>query len=194
MASDQSLSSGVSAPPAAPGFALWLTGLPASGKSTLARALQSQLAARGIHTLILDSDELRAILTPQPSYSDAERDWFYGVLAHLAAWLTRNGINVLIAATANRRVYRQAAREQIERFAEIYVQCSLATCCQRDPKGIYAAANAGQAAHVPGIGSTFEPPLSPEVVVDTEQYEPAQAAALVLTHLATFFNTTPCFF
>jgi adenylylsulfate kinase len=169
------------------GFAVWLTGLPSAGKTTLAQALQRQLATRGIHTLILDSDELRRILTPQPTYSDEERDWFYDVLAQLAAWLTRNGINVLIAATANRRAYRQAARDQIERFAEVYVQCSLDTCRQRDTKGIYTAAQAGQAVHVPGVGSAFEPPLHPEGVVDTEQHSPAEAATLVLALLASFF-------
>jgi adenylylsulfate kinase len=170
------------------GFAVWLTGLPASGKSTLALALQRQLATRGLPTLILDSDELRHILTPKPTYIDEERDWFYGVLAQLAVWLTRNGINVLIAATANRRAYRQAAREQIKRFAEVYVQCSLDTCRQRDAKGIYTAAQAGQAVHVPGVGSAFEPPLQPEGVVDTEQHSPAEAASMVLVQLASFFN------
>jgi adenylylsulfate kinase len=166
------------------GFAVWLTGLPAAGKTTLAQAMHCQLASQGIYTLILDSDELRRILTPQPTYSVAERDWFYGVLAQLAAWLTRHGINVLIAATAHRRAYRQAARDQIERFAEVYVQCSLATCHQRDAKGIYAAAQRGQAAQVPGVGRVFEPPFQPEGVVNTEQHPPTEAAKLVLAQLA----------
>jgi adenylylsulfate kinase len=119
-------------------FALWFTGLPAAGKTTLARAVQRQLADRDVQTLLLDSDEMRMILTPQPTYAAEEREWFYRVLADLAAWLVRNGINVLIAATANRRAYRQRARQQIARFGEVYVRCGLATCQRRDPKGIYA--------------------------------------------------------
>jgi adenylylsulfate kinase len=162
------------------GFAIWFTGLPASGKTTLARILQQQLTAQAIPTLLLDSDELRTILTPQPTYSEAERDWFYTALAGLAVWLTRNGINVLIAATANRRAYRQAAREQIVRFAEVYVQCSLATCRQRDPKGIYALAQTQPISTIPGLGSHFEPPLAPEVTVNTELQTPADGVESVL--------------
>ncbi|HMN29615.1 MAG TPA: adenylyl-sulfate kinase, partial [Caldilineaceae bacterium] len=161
MGADQSLPGRLAQEGKAPGFAIWLTGLPASGKTTLARALQEQLARQSIDTVILDSDELRRILTPQPTYRADERDWFYAVLAGLAGWLTGSGINVLIAATANRRTYRQAARAAIKRFAEIYVTCALETCQQRDRKGIYAAANAGQADHVPGLGSAYEPPLQP---------------------------------
>lgn len=164
----------------AAGFAIWFTGLPASGKTTLAHVVQQQLTAQGIFALLLDSDELRTILTPQPTYSEAERDWFYTALAGLAAWLTRNGINLLIAATANRRAYRQAAREQIARFAEVYVQCSLSMCRQRDPKGIYALAQSQPTSTVPGLGSHFEPPLAPEVIVNTELQTPTDAAASVL--------------
>jgi adenylylsulfate kinase len=188
MAADQSVSGGLEQAGRKPGFAVWFTGLPASGKTTLARALQEQLARQGIPTLILDSDELRRILTPRPTYTAAERDWFYAALAGLAGWLTRSGINVLIAATANRRAYRQAARAEIERFAEIYVQCSLEICEQRDRKGIYTAANAGQAEHVPGLGSAYEPPLRPELVVNTEQLAPAEVASLVLVHLADWLT------
>lgn len=169
-------------------FALWFTGLPAAGKTTLARAVQRQLADRGVQTLLLDSDELRTILTPQPTYTDEERDWFYGALADLAAWLVRNGINVLIAATANRRAYRQRARQQIARFGEVYVRCALATCQHRDPKGIYARAVAGVVRHVPGLDATFEAPLQPEATVDTDQGAPEVSAAAVIQQLEWFWE------
>jgi adenylylsulfate kinase len=171
------------------GFVIWFTGLPAAGKTTVARAVQSQLTAQGIQTVLLDSDELRAVLTPTPTYSDAEREWFYSVLVYLAAWLARGGVNVLIAATANRRAYRQAARSQIERFAEVYVQCALVICRQRDPKGIYARAAQGGASHVPGLGSHFEPPDKPEATVCTEQGTPADAAQVVLAQLTGFVKS-----
>jgi adenylylsulfate kinase len=91
---------------------------------------------------------------------------------------------VLIAATANRRAYRQAARERIVRFAEIYVLCSPEACRKRDPKGLYAAVQEGRVSHLPGEGDIFEPPLQPEVVINTDELSPPDAAAIVLTQLA----------
>jgi adenylylsulfate kinase-like enzyme len=170
------------------GFVIWFVGLPAAGKTTVAQVVRTQLAERNIHSVLLDSDELRTLLTPTPTYSDAERVWFYQALVGLAAWLARSGVNVLIAATANRQAYRQAARAQIARFAEVYVQCSLATCRRRDPKGIYARAAQGQAEHAPGVGSPFEPPEQPEATISTETDPPAAAATAVLAQLADFLT------
>ena len=167
------------------GFVIWLTGLPAAGKTSLAYALQEKLDEEGIKTIIIDSDDFREILTPHPTYTEAERRWFYEVLAWLAAWLAQNGINVIVAATANLRIYRDRAREQIERFAEVYVKCPLSLCRERDPKGIYALADANQSDTVPGIGAPYEPPFMPEAEVDMSQLLPTEAAdsALIQLHL-----------
>jgi adenylylsulfate kinase len=183
MARHQPLSGGLSPAAGKPGFAVWLTGPPASGKSTLALELQRLLAGRGLHAVVLDSDDLRRMLTPRPTYTDAERDWFYAVVAGLAAWLTGSGVNVLIAATGHKRAYRQRAREQIQRLAEVYVQCAPDICRQRDPKGLYAFAQAGRAPRVPGLGVDYEAPLNPVAVVDTGRLSPAAAAAAVLAEL-----------
>lgn len=166
-----------------PGFVLWFVGRPAAGKSTLAYLLHERLTHEGIASCVLDSDELRTFLTPQPTYSDQERDWFYAALVGLAGVLSRNGVHVLIAATGQRQVYRAAAYAQLPHFAEIYVHCSLVTCQERDPKGLYARAEAGVLAHLPGAGALFEPPLAPALIIDTEQQTPAAAVALLL---ATF--------
>jgi adenylylsulfate kinase len=166
-----------------PGFAVWLTGLPASGKTTVAHELRRLLAERGLPAVLIDSDDLRRILTPQPAYTDAERDWFYGVIIYLAAWLARSGVNVLMAATAHRQAYRQLAREQIERFVEVYVRCPIEVCRRRDPKGIYRLAQQGQAGSVPGVGVTYEPPAHPDVVVDTDRLSAAEAADTILAQL-----------
>ncbi len=165
------------------GFAVWLTGLPASGKTTLSEGLARDLEERGLTVQVLDSDSLRHVLTPDPTYTLEERDWFYQVVAFIAGLLTRHGVNVLIAATANRRRYRDHARQTVERFAEIYVKCSLETCMERDEKGIYEKALAGQATTVPGLQVPYEPPNDPAVVVDTEQMSPQEGVRQIMEAL-----------
>jgi adenylylsulfate kinase len=165
------------------GFALWLTGLPSSGKTTLAHALSRLLARRGISALVLDSDDLRKRLTPNPTYSSEERDWFYGVVAYMAELLASNGVNVLIAATAPRRRYRQAARQRIARFAEVYVECPPAICRARDPKGLWQRAEDGEIAGLPGADAPYEPPESPEAQVDTACTTVEEASRQILAQL-----------
>jgi adenylylsulfate kinase len=162
------------------GWVLWLTGLPAAGKTALARAIRQKLGDLGVNVVILDSDEMRAILTPTPTYTPDQRAQFYRGLVDLAALLARYGCNVIIAATGNRRAYRQMAREQIALFAEVWVRCPIAVCRARDPKGLYAAADAGAIHDLPGIGTPYEPPEAPEVVVDTDQLAVAEAADHIL--------------
>jgi adenylylsulfate kinase len=140
------------------GAVVWLTGLPASGKTTLAKKAREQLGG-----ILLDSDELRDVLGTG-SYDAAGRDDFYRRLGELAALLARQGHLVLVAATAPRRAHRDAARVLAPRFVEVYVATPLDECERRDPKGLYARARAGDAPALPGIGVPYEPPLAPEVV------------------------------
>jgi adenylylsulfate kinase len=165
------------------GFAIWLTGLPSSGKTTLAFALRDRLLEQGLSVQILDSDELRRRLTPNPTYSSEERDWFYDVLIFLAGTLTDNGVNVLIAATAPKRSYRATARNRIQRFGEVYVDCSVDTCRERDPKGLWDQADRGVASTLPGHGTPYEPPEYPEARVDTVMLSPDAAAQEILRQL-----------
>ena len=164
-------------------FAVWLTGLPASGKSTVARALAAELAAMGIRAAVLESDAVRREISPQSKYDDAERDAFYATVAYLARMLVLHGVPVIVDATANRRTYRDRAREAIPRFLEVHVRCPLAVCRARDPKGIYRRGADGTAQNVPGISATYEPPLLPEVVVDGERDDPAAAAGRIVSEL-----------
>jgi adenylylsulfate kinase len=166
-----------------PGFAIWLTGLPSSGKTTLAQALSHFLLERGISVQVLDSDDLRRRLTPHPTYSSAERDWFYDVVIFLIGLLTDNGVNVMIAATAPRRAYRDAARSRINRFAEVYVDCSPEVCRKRDPKGLWKSADKGEITLLPGVGTSYEPPESPEVRVDTTCLSIEESAYRILQQL-----------
>ena len=168
---------------ASAGFVLWLTGLPASGKSTLAHALQQACLERGISTQVLDSDDLRQVLTPEPRYTAEERDWFYSVLIYIAVLLADNGVPVIIAATASRRAYRQKARARLDSFAEIYVACPPEICRQRDPKGLWQKAAAGEITNLPGMNAPYEEPLAPDVCVDSEHLSPQQAAQKILQEL-----------
>lgn len=165
------------------GFAVWLTGLPASGKSTVAEALRKHLADRGVKAAVLESDALRRILTPNPEYGDAERDAFYEGMVRIGELLTGYGVCVIFDATANRRAYRDAARRRIPRFLEIYVDTPLPVCEARDPKGIYRSAREGKAANVPGVQSPYEPPLRPELVVRGDREPPDEAAGRIASLL-----------
>ena len=164
------------------GFAIWLTGLPASGKSSITRELAGKLGAAGISAIVLESDEMRRILTPEPTYSDKERDAFYRSLAMIGELITRSGMNVIFDATANKRAYRDFARTRISRFAEVQATCPLDVCMQRDPKGIYRQAAAGGASTVPGLQSSYEPALTPEVTVDC-RVAPEASAEIILKNL-----------
>ena len=163
-----------------PGFAIWLIGLPSSGKTTIAQALKNLLSERGVAVQVLDSDGLRQKLTPHPTYSPEERDWFYDMVTFLAGLLTDNGVNVIIAATASRRAYRKAARARIKRFAEISIDCSPEVCRARDSKGLWKKADKGEIDFLPGVGETFEPPESPEVRLDTASLSVDIAARTIL--------------
>jgi adenylylsulfate kinase len=148
------------------GFAIWITGIPASGKSTITREVVKELRKRNVSALVLESDEMRKILTPAPTYSAEERDAFYRSLALIGEMITRNGINVIFDATANKQAYRDLARTLIPKFLEVYVKCPLDICMKRDPKGIYGLAAAGKSATVPGIQSPYEPPIRPEITLE----------------------------
>jgi adenylylsulfate kinase len=176
-------------------FAVWLTGLPASGKSTVAVELAKQLRERGIQVAILESDVLRKLFSAEPRYDEQNREYFYTSLAFIGRVLTEHGISVIFDATANRKAYRDRARQQIPCFIEVFVACPIEICMQRDPKGIYRKARSGEASHVPGLQAPYEPPASPEVVIDGHHDHPADAANRILATLAAKgFLTTPAHF
>jgi adenylylsulfate kinase len=166
-----------------PGFAVWLTGLPASGKSSIAAALKSKLEALGLPVEVLESDVLRRTLTPAPTYSHEERDLFYRALAVMGSRLVAQGVTVLFDATANKRAYRDLARELIPNFMEVAVECPLETCMERDQKGTYRKGRAGESATVPGLQEPYEPPLEPAIRIDTTRIASEPAADLILALL-----------
>jgi adenylylsulfate kinase len=165
------------------GFAIWMTGLPASGKSSLARAVEDRLQAAGIPVQILESDKVRKEILPDSGYSREERDLFYRLLSYIGVLLVENGIHVIFDATANRREYRDLARKGIPRFMEVFVRCPLAVCQSRDPKGIYRRGREGETRTVPGLQEPYEEPEFPEVVVDSEGESPGAGAEKVVRWL-----------
>ncbi len=160
----------------------YLTGLPASGKSTLARELARVLREHGHDVELLDSDEVREHLhmTGPLAYTPEAREWFYRALAYTAALLARHGVTVIIAATANLRRYRDIARQWIPTLKVVYVRCSPDTCARRDPKGLWAKARRGEIAHFPGVHVPYEAPINPDVIVDTEHLSPTEGAMHIL--------------
>jgi len=164
-------------------FAVWITGLPASGKSTLTAELARHIRRLGINVAVLESDALREIFSGRHSYDEQDRDYFYGSLAFIGQVLTEHGVSVIFDATANRQAYRDRARQSIPRFIEVFVECPLETCIQRDPKGIYRKAREGDATQVPGVQAPYEPPERPDVIVRGDRDTPAEAAQRILAAL-----------
>lgn len=161
-------------------FGVWLTGLSGSGKSAIANQLIHLLHGRRVGVALLESDVLRTQLTPFPNYEEAERDEFYGTLAHLGSYLVSRGKAVIFDATANRRAYRERARVGIARFAEVYVNTPLEVCRARDTKGLYASSKITK---LPGVQAPYEVPLSPELVIAGDRGTPAQGAAEIMALL-----------
>lgn len=158
------------------GVVVWFTGLPQSGKSTLAARLCEAMKPRR-RCVLLDSDEVRQALGAE-GYGAADRDAFYRSLAALAAVLARQGHVVVVAATAPRLAYRARARAAWPRFLEVWVRTSLRDCQARDQKGLYARAAAGEAPELPGMGAEYEAPPAPDVVAQGGQDEHALAAVI----------------
>lgn len=170
-------------------WCLWLTGLPGSGKSTIARAMSGKLKKAGISAYTISSDAIRRVMTPRPKYTEEERDAVYDAIVSVAREFVRNGTNVIIDATANRRRYRDRARKKIKRFFEAYLRCPLKVCMEREarrkrtflaPKNIYKKAKEGRSPTVPGMGAPYERPLRPDVIVDTNRLGPDECVEAVI--------------
>jgi adenylylsulfate kinase len=161
-------------------FAIWITGLPASGKSAIVTALKPKLEGLGLTVEVLESDEVRRVVTPIPTYSEAERDLFYRALAFTGQKLVAHGVTVVFDATASRRVYRDFARSVIPRFIEVAVECPLTTCMERDRKGTYRKGQRGDSLTVPGLQSPYEAPINPDLRIDSTTTTSSAAASKIL--------------
>jgi adenylylsulfate kinase len=165
------------------GAVAWVTGLPASGKSTFAARLRDRLRAAGRPPVVLDGDAVRAALVPPPGHDEVGRAAFYETLGNLALVLAGEspGLVVIVAATGHRRAYRDRVRARAARFVEILVDTPADVCAARDPKGLWARARQGSAPFLPGAGVAYERPPSAEVVASGgEDASAVEAAAALL--------------
>lgn len=165
------------------GFTVWFTGLPCSGKSTLAHALKRRLGAVDLPVEILDGDEVRTRLTKGLGFSKADRDENIRRIAYVAKLLTRARAVAIVAAVSPYREIREEARAEIGHFVEIYVECPVEECIRRDVKGMYAKAINGEIANFTGVSDPYEAPLRPEVTVRTGAEEVGESLAKILCRL-----------
>ncbi len=162
------------------GAVIWITGIPASGKSTIASLVQARLAEMGLPVENLDADLVRANLSPNLGYTEEARDENTKRLAWMAQMLSKYGVTVLVAAVSPLQKYRDRAREWCPHFIEVMVECPLEVCKQRDPKGLYARAERGEISDIAGWHMPFEAPEKPEVHVNTTELSAEEAAEQVL--------------
>lgn len=169
------------------GLVTWITGLPGSGKSTIAEGVKNSFP----ESVVLRMDELRKIITPQPTYSETERETVYRAIVYMAKTLSELGHNVIIDATGNLKCWRELARRLIPRYMEVYLKCSLKTCMAREalrlnshgaPRDIYKKGLFGHP--VPGLSAPYEEPDNPEVLIEMDKMSQEAALAAVIDKIA----------
>lgn len=165
------------------GVTIWFTGLSGSGKSTIARALEAELRQQGYGLEVLDGDIVRTNLTKGLGFSREDRDENIRRIGFVAHLLTRNGVIVLVSAISPYRAIRDEVRERIDDFVEVYVDAPLAVCEDRDVKGLYKRARAGEIKQFTGIDDPYEAPLTPEVHCHTDAETVEESVAQVIAKL-----------
>jgi adenylyl-sulfate kinase len=166
-------------------YTLWFTGLSGSGKSTLSEKVSAELRRRGQKVELLDGDAVRTNLSKGLTFSKEDRDINVKRIGYVCHLLTRNDIWAVSAAISPYRAVRDENRQLIGRFIEIYVECSIATLAQRDVKGLYKKALAGEVPHFTGLSDPYEPPLNPEIAVSSETQTVEQSFNTIMTYLET---------
>jgi adenylylsulfate kinase len=169
------------------GQVIWLTGLSGAGKTTVARALRSELTSLGYRVETLDGDEVRENLSRGLTFSKEDRETNVRRIGFVARLLARNGVIVLASAISPYRQSRDDVRRSIEsdgaQFIEVYVRCPLQVLIERDVKGLYKKALAGEIENFTGISDPYEAPLAPDVVIDSSAESVEESAALILERL-----------
>lgn len=173
------------------GFVVWFTGLPGSGKTTLAKNVAKILRDKGYRVEVIDGDWARKTISLGAGYTREERRIHLHRVAWVARLLARNGVIVLCSFVSPYRDVRKMIREIIEEeapFIEVYVYCPLEECIRRDPKGLYKKALRGEIKHFTGISDPYEPPENPDIIVDTVKYSIEENVEKIINYLAKRFG------
>jgi adenylyl-sulfate kinase len=173
------------------GFAVWLTGLPSSGKTTLAGLLAKELLRIGLKVEVLDADVIRPLLWPELGYSREDRNENVRRLSILAQMLVRSGLVTVVAAISPYRDGRASARSQIGPFVEVYLDCPVEECIRRDSRGLYRRALTGEIPRFTGVSDPYEPPETAEVVVMTDRESPGASVERIIEALTRLGFISP---
>lgn len=165
------------------GFTLWFTGMSGAGKTTLARAVESVLRDRGLKVEVLDGDVVRTNLSKGLGFSKEDRDINIKRIGFVCKLLTRNGVAAIGSAISPYRAVRDYVREDIGRFVEVYCSCPLEVLIERDVKGLYQKALAGEIENFTGVSDPYEEPLNAEVVVHTDTESLEESTAKIVAKL-----------
>ncbi|MBI3535963.1 MAG: adenylyl-sulfate kinase [Chloroflexi bacterium] len=166
------------------GFTIWFTGLSGAGKTTLSRLVEKELCARGYKVEVLDGDVVRENLSKGLGFSKEDRDTNIRRIGFVCELLTRNGVIAIAAAISPYRAVRDENRARVKgRFVEVYCRAPIEILSARDVKGLYKKALAGEIKNFTGVDDPYEPPLNPEVIIESDKETPEQSAAKVIAKL-----------
>lgn len=166
-----------------PGYVLWMTGLSGAGKTTIALILEKELAERGCKFERLDGDVVRESLTRDLGFSKEDRDKNIERVSFVAKLLSRNNVGVVCSFISPYAEVRNNVRKMTTNFIEVYIDAPLAVVMERDVKGMYQKAIAGEIKNFTGISDPFEAPASPEIHIRTDQESPAESAQRIISYL-----------
>jgi len=163
--------------------AIWLTGIPASGKTTISILLKDYLQKKNMPAIILDGDEIRKTVSKDLGFSPQDRKEHNRRVIEIAKLLVKNNFTAIIPLISPYKETRDLARKEIPNFVEVYVKASLDTCIKRDPKGLYKKAKNGEITNLTGLQSPYEEPINPELILDTEKLTPQQCLDTITSYI-----------
>lgn len=165
------------------GFVIWLTGLPCCGKTTIAGGLEDAFRGNGMKVEVLDGDEVRTNLSKGAGFSKEERGKHALRVAYVSRLLSRNGVASIVALISPYNSFRDHVRETVTNFVEVFVSCPVEVCIERDVKGMYKKALAGEITEFTGVDDPYEEPENPEIVIHADRESPEESVNLILDWL-----------